>query len=117
MAETDKKNETLWGILCHLSSVCAFLGIPFANIIAPLAIWLMKKKELPLVDQEGKSSLNFQISMTIYTLFAMIFKVIGIGFLLVVPLILVNLILVIIASIKTSHGEKFEYPLSIKFIK
>jgi len=117
MAKAEKNNETMWGVLCHLSSVSAFLAIPFANILAPLVIWLIKKKELPLVDQEGKSSLNFQISMTIYTLVALILVVVSIGLLLVVPLILVNLILVIIASIKTSNGEKFEYPFTIKFIK
>ena len=30
-----------------------------ANIIAPLAIWLIKREEMPLVDRHGKKSLYF----------------------------------------------------------
>jgi uncharacterized Tic20 family protein len=95
----------------------AFIGIPFGNIFGPLVIWLVKKNEMPLVDQEGKASLNFQISMTIYSLVVLVLCLVAIGFLLIFPIILANVILVIIASVKTSNGEKFEYPCTICFIK
>ena len=111
------KQERTWAIFCHLSSFVAFIGVPFGNILGPLVIWLVKKGEMPLVDEEGKESLNFQISMTIYTAVAFILCFVAIGFLLIVPIILGNIIFVIIASVKTSNGEKFHYPCTIRFIK
>ena len=113
----NQKSESTWAIFCHLSSFVAFIGIPFGNILGPLVIWLVKKNEMPLVEVEGKSALNFQISMTIYTLIALALCLVVIGFLIIVPIILANVILVIIASVKTSNGEKFQYPCMIHFIK
>jgi uncharacterized Tic20 family protein len=95
----------------------AFIGIPFGNILGPLIIWLVKKNEMPLVEEEGKSALNFQISMTIYTVIVLVLCLVVIGFLFIFPIILANVILVIIASVKTSNGEKFQYPCTIHFIK
>ncbi|MCK5259942.1 MAG: DUF4870 domain-containing protein [Candidatus Omnitrophica bacterium] len=116
-SDSIQKQECTWATFCHLSSLVAFIGIPFGNIIGPLVIWLIKKNEMPLVDQEGKAALNFQISMTIYTLVAFVLCFVAVGFLLIFPLILANVILVIIAAIKTSNGEKFQYPCTICFIK
>jgi len=115
--DTKPKSERTWAIFCHLSSFIAFVGVPFGNVLGPLVIWLIKKNEMPLVDAEGKEAVNFQISMTIYTIIAFILCFIAIGFLLIVPVILFNVILVIIASVKTSNGEKFQYPCTIHFIK
>jgi uncharacterized Tic20 family protein len=115
--DSTQKQDRTWATFCHLSSLVAFIGIPIGNILGPLVIWLIKKNEMPLVDQEGKAALNFQISMTIYTAVAFILCFIAIGFLLILPLILFNVILVIIASIKISNGEKFKYPYTILFIK
>lgn len=117
VVKVDQKQECTWAIFCHLSSFVVFIGIPFGNIFGPLVIWLIKKNEMPLVEEEGKSALNFQISMTIYTVVAFILCFVAIGFLLIFPVILFNVILVIIASIKTSNGEKFQYPCTIHFIK
>ena len=58
------KDERTWAMLCHFS---AFSGLifPFGNFLAPLIIWLIKKEEMPFVEDQGKEVLNFQISMTI----------------------------------------------------
>ena len=121
-AQFDKKNdspkaERTWAVFCHLSSFVAFLGIPFGNVLGPLVLWLIKKSDMPLVDAEGKAAINFQISMTIYTLVAVVLCFIAIGFLLIFPVILFNIIVVIIATVKTSNGEKFQYPCTIHFLK
>ena len=116
-ADSTQKQERTWATFCHLSSLVAFIGVPFGNILGPLVIWFIKKNEMPLVDQEGKAALNFQISMTIYTIVAFILCFVAIGFLLIFPVILFNVVLVIMAAIKTSNGEKFQYPCTIIFIK
>lgn len=109
------KDETMWAVFCHLSGLAGFI-IPFGNIIGPLVIWLIKKDEFPLVHDQGKEALNFQISMTIYILVSVILIFVAIGILLLIALGLFSIIAMVIAAIQASEGKKFRYPLSIRFI-
>ena len=67
-------------MLCHLAALSAFVGVPFGHVLGPLVVWLIKRNEIPMVEQQGKESLNFQISMTIYGMvaFLLVFVVVGI---------------------------------------
>ncbi len=109
----DEKNLAMF---CHLS---AFLGlfIPLAHIIAPLIIWLIKKDEMPFVDRHGKESLNFQISMTIYYIVSFFLMFILVGWLVFVGLMIFELVVIIIAAVKASKGEEWQYPLRIPFVQ
>ncbi len=114
MAKIKKENRN-WAMATHLSALIGLIGIPLGNIIGPLVVWLLKREEHKFIDRSGKESLNFQISMTIYGLVAFATVLIGIGIILLPIILIANFVLVIIASIKTSDGEK--YPLTIRFIK
>jgi uncharacterized Tic20 family protein len=116
MAKMDEAQEKTWGMLCHLAALAGFV-IPFGNIIGPLIVWLVKKEESEYVDKQGKESLNFQISVTIYTLIAAVLVLIVIGFILLIAIGIAVLILVVVASIKASNREEFTYPLTIRFIQ
>ncbi len=72
---------------------------------------------MPSVNEHGKESINFQISMTIYTIVAGLSILIAIGILLLPAIIVLNLVLVIIAGVKAANGEFYRYPLTIRFIK
>ena len=80
----------------------------------------MKRGDSPEIDAYGKESLNFQISMFIYdvVILASCFLLIG---LLLLPLLFVlhvlNLVLVIVASIRASEGKFYRYPITIRLIK
>lgn len=58
----DDKDERMWGMFCHLSALVG-LAVPFGNIIGPLIIYSKKKDEYVFVADQGKESLNFQISV------------------------------------------------------
>jgi uncharacterized Tic20 family protein len=116
MQREDKKQACTWGTLCHLAALLGFIG-PLLNILGPFVVWLLKKNDFPFVNEQGKESMNFQISMTLLTLLAAIFIFIKIGFILLFFVGVVNLILVIIASIKTSNGEHYQYPFKLRIIK
>jgi uncharacterized Tic20 family protein len=109
---TDERN---WAMFCHLSALAGFI-IPFGNVVGPLILWSMKKDHSELVDREGKKSINFQISITIYIFVSAILVFIGIGILLLIALGLLNLIFVVMAIVKTLNGEDYQYPLSLKII-
>ena len=110
------KEERTWGMFCHL---VVFLGliIPFASIIGPLVIWMIKRDEMPFVEDQGKESLNFQITTMLATIVSALLMIVLIGFVLIFVVIIFQFIVVIIASIKANEGVCYRYPLSIRFIK
>jgi uncharacterized Tic20 family protein len=109
------KDETMWAMFCHLSGLAGFI-IPFGNIIGPLVVWVIKKDEYPLVNDQGKEALNFQISMTIYILVSVVLIFVAIGILFLIALALFAIFAIVIASIKASEGKKYRYPLTIRFL-
>lgn len=148
--ELSKEVRT-WAMLCHLSSLTgillAFIGIPpflFTNLITPLVVWLAKKDEHEFIDANGRESLNFQISMTLYGI-AICVLIVGLIFLLfvfgvfadtargalgfvftgmgligivIIALLfgLLQLALAILASLKAKEGQIYRYPFTIRFL-
>ena len=103
-------------VLCHLLALTGY-AVPFGNVLGPLVLWLWKREENADVNEHGKESLNFQISMTIYTLVAAATVFIVIGFVLVPIVLIVNLVLIILASLDASKGKLYRYPFTIRFLK
>ena len=110
------KNEKTWAMLCHFSTFSGMI-IPFGNILAPLIIWLIKKDEMPFVNNQGKQVLNFQISFIIYIVLSIFLIILLIGIPILIGLFLFNFICTIIGAIKANDGKLFIYPLAIQFIK
>ena len=110
------KDERTWAMLCHFS---AFAGLifPFGNFLAPLIIWLIKKEELPFVEDQGKEVLNFQLSMIIYLLISGILCIILIGIPIVIGLVIFCFIITIIAAISANDGKTYRYPMNLRLIK
>ncbi|MEN0048080.1 MAG: DUF4870 domain-containing protein [Bacteroidota bacterium] len=124
-------DERTWGTAAHLGGFAGGI-LPFGHIIAPLIIWQLKKSESSFVDQNGKSALNFQLSITLYILviclmiipflffsttiagieLPLLLFTVGIG-----GVVIVQFILIIMAAIKAAKGEVFHYPFVIKFVK
>ena len=91
--------------------------VPFGNVLAPLIIYLTKKDQLPFVADQARESLNFQISISIYFLFAGALAFVLIGFALMPIIGLFMVIMVIIASLAANRGERYRYPLTIRLVK
>ena len=114
---TSSSNVWTWTVLCHATALAGFF-VPWAgHILGPLIVWLAKRGDSPEIDVHGKESLNFQISMLIYSLIAGVLCLVLIGFVLLGILHILNLVLVIIASIQASEGKLYRYPISIRLIK
>lgn len=103
-----------WSIILHLSQYAGFI-IPFANLIAPIVIWQIKKDQMPELDIHGKRIVNWQISMLIYMAVSLVLSLILIGFLMMAILGILWLVFPLIGTIKASNGELWHYPLTIKF--
>lgn len=98
-------------------AILAHIGGIFFGFLPSLIIWLVKKDESPYVDQQGKEALNFQIFIAISCVISLILMLVLIGVVLIILVSLMNLVFCIIAAVKTSSGENYRYPLSLRLIK
>jgi uncharacterized protein len=155
MRQKPKQQMRIWAVLCHLSALLGwillvflvFIGIPLylpLNLLAPLIIWRFKKAQYPWINLQGKESLNFQLSLTLYTLIVIAISLIllltslslvvtksgsanemkntldGLLILLVSLFsfkLVLQLFLVTFASIKAYNGEHYRYPLTIRILR
>lgn len=111
----DTRDEKMWATICHLMGLAYYFG-GVGGLIGTLIVWLLKKDDSPVIDAHGKAAVNFQITMTIFSMVSFILVFVGIGVLLLFALSIFNLIVVIIAAIKANKGELYRYPLSLKLI-
>ena len=114
---TSSRDVRTWNVLCHATALAGFF-VPWAgHILGPLIVWLAKRSDSPEIDEYGKESLNFKISMLIYNVIAGVLCLVLVGFIILVILHILNLVLVIVASIQASEGKFYRYPMTIRLIK
>jgi Uncharacterized protein conserved in bacteria len=106
-AVAPSDDERVLAILAHILTL-------FFWIFPPLIVYLIKKDQSSFVTVHARESLNFQLTVGIIA-FVLIITLIGV--LLLIPLGIVVLILVIMASVKASDKKLYRYPMTIRFIK
>jgi len=110
------ESERNWGMLCHLSAFAGFI-IPLGGILGPLIFWLLRKEESVWINRNGKASLNFQLSMLLYHVLCIPLFILLIGFFFLGVLIFLEIVCIVIASVRAANGQEFIYPLSIPFFQ
>ena len=117
-APLSQSDDKLWASLAHFGGVLSF--------IPPLIIWLVFKDRGPLTNQEGKESLNYQITIAIawvaYSIVAVILGFIPIlGSILALILVLAiwaaQIVIPIIGGVKVNGGGTYHYPFALRLIK
>ncbi len=64
----SKETGCFWAMMCHLSALAGFIIFPFIGSLAlPLLVWAIKKGSSPLVAANGRSVINFILSLWLYT--------------------------------------------------
>lgn len=102
-----------WAVAAHLSAFAMFVGIP--SPLGPLAVWLLRRED-GYVATQAVNALNFNLSFFVYAIAAGISIFLLVGLILLPIVGLVWFVLVILASIKASSDEIYEYPLTIRFV-
>ncbi len=102
-------------VVLHLSALVGYF-IPFANLLIPLVIWLVKRHESPDIDAVGREVLNFNLSMLVYALAGCLLVLVLIGFLILPALWLFGIVVTIIAAVRANDGWCYRYPLTIRFL-
>jgi len=108
----------MWAMFCHLSTLAGYvIPVPGFNVIAPLIVWLIKKDEFPLVNDQGKEAINFQINILIYAIVSALLICVFVGIFLLIAVVIYSLVMTVIAMIKANQGEYYRYPLTIRFLR
>lgn len=114
-------NERLWAAAAHIGSlVAAWVAL---GLLAPLMVLLLMGERSAYVKQHATESLNFQISLLIYTVVGVLVALVtlGVGLLVVIPVaigvMVLALVAIIMATLAANRGEDFRYPLNIRLVR
>lgn len=105
-------DEKLWATLIHVGGI-------FFEFLPALIGYLVLKDRGPFINAHAKTALNFQITLIIGYIAAVILTVITFGILgiLIFAVWVLSIVFSIIAAVKANKGEFYTYPLTIPFIK
>ncbi len=105
-------NDKTLAMLAHLGGIV--LGF-----IPSLIIYLMKKddRSAQFVTTQAREALNFQITIAIAMAISTVLIIVLIGTLFILLIWLADVILCIIAALRTSNGDNYRYPFALRLIK
>lgn len=120
-------------------SALSFIAFPILGIVVPLSLWMLKKDKIKYVNETGKKLLNFQISWCILVMFVYLFpivsKIFHIGgsifggfqifnlgaieaLILMVPILyVINLVFIIVNTVRSYNTGKVFYKPAIPFLR
>ncbi len=155
MDEELTREIRLWGMACHLAALSwlpisalawspghLFVPIPFINIIITFGLWRWRRNWHDFIDEQGRESLNFQLSQLIYAFILLLLFVFLIflscgmaisssignwlgntfgllvlmGGILLLAIVLLQISLSVFAAVKAIQGQSYRYPLTIRFL-
>lgn len=99
-------------------AMVAQLGGIFFFFFPALIIYLVKKDDRSAlyVRNQAREALNFQINVTIALLACYMLLTGTVGLYVFLLIWITNVFLCIHAAIKTSNGDNYRYPLSLRFV-
>lgn len=130
----------------HLTALVAIAGLPFGHVLGPLVVYLIKGHESEFVGEHARASLNYQITISIFFIVAVIVAL-GIMFGILIPMsalpsdststtagislvvvwvafglgallvLLASLIFIVMGTVAASEGRPYTYPLAIRFLR
>jgi len=102
---TQADGDTTLAALAHASAlVAAFFG--------PLLFLILADDDDELVRENATNALNFQIVLFIATVIAAVLVFAFVGILLLPILGVIDIVFVLIGTVKASNGEIYAYPLT-----
>ncbi|MDP5077141.1 MAG: DUF4870 domain-containing protein [Nonlabens sp.] len=66
MEKNQQNNHTSIAAAIHLLTFGKWI-FPLGNLILPIILWTVNSKKSAFIDDHGKEAVNFQLSMTLYT--------------------------------------------------
>ena len=127
-AAEPKKGKASLAMWAHLAPILGGV-VAIWLFVAVFLFWLpgmLVRNSATATDFEkrhGTESMNFQLTMLIFTVGASVFSLVtfGLGLIIVLPAALAlgiaALIFMILGAVAANDGREYRYPLSIRFVK
>jgi uncharacterized protein len=109
--------ERTYAMFTHLSLLTFHVLMP---VIPALVMWLIKRDRSPFIDDHGREAINFQISLVIYAVVVWPLAALitcGVGALIIIPIYILGIVGMILASIAANRGQFYRYPATIRFLR
>ena len=102
-ASDSERQVAMW---MHLSLLGHLLA-PLVIIIVPLVLWLVQKDDSPFLDDHGKETLNFHLTLFIYffLLGALGFVTCGVAWVLIPGIYILGIVGMILVAKAAHRGE------------
>lgn len=113
-SESDRQAR-IWCMLCHLSALLGYI-VPFANVLTPLLIWSTKRGIIRGVDDAGRESLNFQLTVSLFALVGVMLSAVFVGLVLLFLLVVFHVAMTLFASLRAQRGDSVRYPMNLRVI-
>lgn len=130
--EWTEQEDNSYIVIFNLSAL-SFIVFPLLGVLVPLTLWLYKRDKIKYLDETGKKMLNFQISwcLLVFSAYAWmsisaVFRLkqwylsgYGLPSLLAVILVLyaINILFIIINTIRSIKAKSVFYQPSIPFLR
>ena len=135
---SPSQSERMWAAGAHVAALIAALLTSWmagvAGALAALAVWMLVRDKSPFAAAHAKEAVNFNLSMLIYTLVAVVITVLlvgatiltlGIGLLVTAPagvalllafaaIAVTWFVCSLVAAFKAYDGQMYRYPLTIR---
>ena len=96
-----------------MAAIAHLLGLVL-GVLGPLLIYATTDD--PFVKENAANATNWQIMLIIYGIISLFLLIFLIGFVLLPALVLVDIVFIIIATVRASDGEAWEYPLTPRLL-
>ncbi|MUP44725.1 DUF4870 domain-containing protein [Gramella sp. BOM4] len=125
----NPKNEniqTKWLLLMHATPFVGFV-LPFFNVFIPLFLWIHKRDDNPVYYEHGRKVINFQISMMLYFVVAMLLALFfghlfpfssrggSVAIIFIISILPFSVLVMLFNIYKVVKNRPCYYPLSIPF--
>lgn len=110
-------SERNWAIAMHLSLLSVHV-VAVLWVVVPIILWLAKRKESAFLDDHGRETVNFHLSLLLYSGLVTVVTIMtcGAGALLFIPLYALGIAGMIMASVSASKGQYYRYPMCLRMI-
>jgi uncharacterized protein len=114
---TVTHEQRTYALLMHASIVLLHFML-FFSFLVPLVMWLAKRDQSRFIDDHGRETVNFHLTITLYAVVSMpLMMLCGVGIGVLVATYILAIVGGIMACLAASRAEYFRYPMCIRFIR
>ncbi len=105
----NPSDERLYSTLVHIGGI-------FFSFVPALIAYLVLKDRGPFIREHSVTALNFQLTVAIAYIVGSVLLVILVGAFILLAAGIASIVFGILAAIAANKGERYTYPMAIKFV-